>query len=81
MTIVSPNRPQQKCPHQSLLTAFHNLGKSYNTDHMYQGNIDSHGPIDSAGLIMVSNDRWNFGEHFDGEIHDSGFGIDRNNAV
>jgi hypothetical protein len=48
---------------------------------MYQGNIDTHGPIDGAGIVVVSNDRWNFGDHFDGEIHGFGFGTDGDSAV
>ncbi len=66
---ISPNRPEHECPHQGFHLALHNFGNSHKSNHMDQGNINRHGPIDRSRAVVVLYQRGNVFDHLNREIH------------
>ena len=69
LTQISPNRPEHECPHQGFHLALHNFGNSHKSNHMDQGNINRHRPIDRSRAVVVLYHRGNVFDHLNREIH------------
>lgn len=69
LTQISPNRPEHECPHQGFHLAMHNFGNSHKSNHMDQGDINRHGPIDCTRAVVVLYHRGNVFDHLNREIH------------
>ena len=59
-----PDWPKHKGPEKGINRAVEHLGDSNQGQNVYQGNINEHGPVHVALLVVVRDETRNISEHF-----------------
>ena len=65
----APDRPQQEGPQQRRWHALGHLRRADHPDHVDQGDVDAHGPVDRALPIVMPDHRRDLRHHLPRQIH------------
>ena len=65
----APDRPQQEGPQQRRRHALGHLRRADHPDHVDQGDVDAHGPVDRALPIVMPDHRRDLRHHLPRQIH------------